>query len=106
MKLLATGADGMLGGYLPEQALRTDLDTLDITDPSAVSSALAEHEPDVVLHLAAETNVDLCETEPDRAYRCNALGTRNVALECARQGAVLVYISTGAIFSGEKHGAY
>jgi dTDP-4-dehydrorhamnose reductase len=106
MKLLATGAAGMLGGYLPAGAARTDIDTLDVTDRGAVAGAVAEHDPDVVFHLAAETNVDRCEQEPDRAYLTNALGTRNVALECARRDIVLVYVSTGAVFSGQKQDAY
>jgi dTDP-4-dehydrorhamnose reductase len=106
MKLLATGAGGMLGGYLPDHATRTDIETLDVTDPDAVGAALAEHDPDVVFHLGAETNVDLCEQQPDHAYLTNALGTRNVAIECGRRNIVLVYISTGAVFSGDKQGAY
>src|SRR5215213_9022255 len=106
MKLLATGSSGMLGAYLPADAVRTDKDTLDVTDRLQVVAALGEHEPDVILHLAAETNVDLCEGDPDHAFKTNALGTRNIALECAKRDLKLVYISTAAVFSGNKHEPY
>jgi dTDP-4-dehydrorhamnose reductase len=106
VKIFATGADGMVGAYLPEGAIKTDVSTLDVTDRARVSALLEEHKPDVVFHLGAETNVDLCEVEPDRGFRINALGTRNVALECAAQDIQLVYVSTAAVFGGEKHDPY
>jgi dTDP-4-dehydrorhamnose reductase len=105
-KVLATGAGGMVGAYLPQDVIRTDLPELDVTDRDAVDAAIEEHRPDVVLHLAAETNVDRAEQDPDRAYAINAIGTQNVALACARQGAELVYVSSAQVFDGEKHDPY
>jgi dTDP-4-dehydrorhamnose reductase len=62
--------------------------------------------PDMVLHLAAETDVDLCQVEPDHAYATNALGTKHVALACQTADLPLVYISTAGVFDGKKDEAY
>jgi dTDP-4-dehydrorhamnose reductase len=105
-RVLATGAGGMVGHYLPTDVVRTDVAELDICDPAAVDAAIEEHRPDVVLHLAAETNVDRCEQEPDRAYAINAIGTHNVALACRRHDVELVYVSSAQVFDGEKHDPY
>jgi dTDP-4-dehydrorhamnose reductase len=104
--VLATGAGGMVGAYLPDDVVRTDVPDLDVTDRDAVDAALEQHRPDVVFHLAAETNVDRAEQQPDRAYLINAIGTQNVALACARHGAELVYVSSAQVFDGEKHDPY
>ena len=105
-RVLATGAGGMVGHYLSQDVIQTDVAELDITDAAAVDAALEEHRPDVVYHLAAETNVDRCEQEPDRAYAINAIGTQNVALACRSHGAELVYVSSAQVFDGEKHDPY
>jgi dTDP-4-dehydrorhamnose reductase len=106
MKIFATGANGMLGSYLPDDAIKTDIDTLNVRDRQAVSDAVEEHRPDFVFHLGAQTNVDLCEQDPEAAFRTNALGTQNVALACAAHGATLVYVSTGSVFGGAKPEPY
>jgi len=106
MKILATGAAGVVGGYLPAEVVKTDIDTLDVRERAQVSSALQEHKPDLVIHLAAATDVDQCELDPDHAYRTNALGTRNVALACAERGITLVYVSTAGVFFGDKADPY
>jgi dTDP-4-dehydrorhamnose reductase len=105
-KMLATGAGGMVGAYLPPGVIRTDVPDLDVTDRAAVDAAIEENRPDVVLHLAAETNVDRAEQQPDRAYLINAIGTQNVALACARHDIELVYVSSAQVFDGEKHDPY
>jgi dTDP-4-dehydrorhamnose reductase len=105
-KVLATGAGGMVGAYLPADAIRTDVPDLDVTDRGSVDAAIEQHRPDVVLHLAAETNVDRAEQQPDRAYLINAIGTQNVALACARHDIELVYVSSAQVFDGEKHEPY
>lgn len=67
---------------------------------AAVRDAVAAIRPDVVFHVAAMTAVDQCETEPDRAFAVNALGTRHVAEACRESGAHLVYVSTDYVFDG------
>jgi dTDP-4-dehydrorhamnose reductase len=105
MRVYITGCKGQLGQAL-EKALATDyvsgcdLPELDITDPDAIATAVDDFKPDVVIHTAAWTDVDGCARDPDAAYRANALGTRNVALACARSGAAMVYVSTNEVFDG------
>lgn len=110
-KLLITGGDGMVGSYAAEvfaehRILSTDLGTMDIGSPQAVSRTFKEFGPEVVLHLAAATDVDRCEQDPDWAFRSNAVGTENIALACREAGAALVYVSSGAVFKGDKPTPY
>ena len=79
---------------------------LDVRDAVEVKTVVQEHRPDLVMHLAAETDVDRCELEPDHAFRTNALGTENLALMCQTAQVPMVYISTGGVFDGSKRGPY
>jgi dTDP-4-dehydrorhamnose reductase len=112
MKVLVTGAKGMLGSDLcPIFAQRhdvkaTDLDELDVRHPPSVFEAFDEFHPDLVLHLAALTNVDGCQQSKDETFLTNAVGTKSISLACARIGATLVYISTGSVFDGTKSEPY
>ena len=58
--------------------------------------------PDVVIHAAAYTDVDGSESNPDLAYKVNALGTRNVAFACKEMGSSMVYICTDYVFDGNR----
>lgn len=78
-----------------------DLPEWDITDADAFSEKLAAERPDVVIHCAAMTKVDDCETKRDLAFKLNEEGSRNVALACKMCGARLIAISTDYVFSGE-----
>ena len=80
--------------------------SMDIQDWGSVRATFDDHKPDLVLHLAAETNVDLCEQEPEHAYASNAFGTENVVRACGEQDAVMAYISTANVFDGEKRKPY
>jgi dTDP-4-dehydrorhamnose reductase len=104
--ILVTGANGMVGSYVKEifadmELLLTDIADLDISDKNAVSGFIAEKEPEFVLHLAAETDVDRCEKEPEHAYKVNTEATENIALACRKSGSTMVYISTGYVFNGD-----
>lgn len=114
-RILVTGAGGMVGSYVPEvfaddETVLTDVTKgfvpLDVCDPDAVMRAVSETKVDIVLHLAAATDVDRCEQEPDWAYRANAIGTQNVALACLEIGIPLVYLSTAAVFWGDRPEPY
>ena len=75
---------------------------LDITDMNKTYELITKVNPQLVIHTAAYTDVDGCESNRDLAYRINMLGTRNIALACQRFDAVLLYISTDFVFDGEK----
>jgi dTDP-4-dehydrorhamnose reductase len=79
---------------------------LDVRSPAQVVQGLDRVRPDFVVHLAAETDVDLCESDVDHAYATNALGTKHVALACQSANLPLAYVSTAGVFDGEKDGPY
>lgn len=123
MRVLVTGANGMLGIDLcalleaaEHTVIRTDVgareglaaawEPLDITDTRAVTQTLLHHQPDIVIHAAACTDVDGCERNPDQAYRINAYGTWNVAAVCGSHHITMAYISTDFVFDGTKHEPY
>ena len=106
MKILITGGKGMLGRTLQAELAEhelvvADLPEWDITDGTAFTARLMAEKPDVVVHCAAMTKVDDCETNRDLAFRLNEEGTRNVALASKAVGARLVAISTDYVFSGD-----
>ena len=106
MKILITGGKGMLGRTLQaelaaHELIVADLPEWDITDGTAFTARLMAEKPDVVVHCAAMTKVDDCETNRDLAFRLNEEGTRNVALASKAAGARLVAISTDYVFSGD-----
>ena len=106
MKILITGGKGMLGRTLQAELAEhelvvADLPEWDITDGTAFTARLMAEKPDVVVHCAAMTKVDDCETNRDLAFRLNEEGTRNVALASKAAGARLIAISTDYVFSGD-----
>ncbi len=113
MRLLITGARGLLGTELVDRASRlglevhaTDIDEMDVTDRGAAESVVGSLRPEVILHCAAYTAVDRAEEEPDAAMRVNRDGTRNVARAAAAAGSLFVYLSTDYVFDGEKRSPY
>ena len=108
MKIIITGAQGQLGQELVKQldkkyeydVIKTDRDTLDITNIENVNTFILEQNPDVVINCAAHTAVDLCETDMENAYKINAIGPRNLAIACEKVGAKLVQVSTDYVFDG------
>ncbi|MBF0384966.1 MAG: dTDP-4-dehydrorhamnose reductase [Candidatus Omnitrophica bacterium] len=120
MKIFITGASGMLGtdvvSKLKKEKLEvfaTDLkpanketSLLDVRELAEIEKAVKKTKPDYIFHLAAETNVDLCEEKPDHAFKTNTLGTENVALVCQKLNIPLLYISTAGVFWGDKNEPY
>jgi dTDP-4-dehydrorhamnose reductase len=107
--LLVTGAAGQLGRalrVLAPDAVLLDRAALDVTDPAAVVGAIARHAPAVVVHAAAWTKVDAAESDPDGAHRLNVDATRFVAESAAREGALMVYVSTDYVFGGDQEAPY
>ena len=112
MKVMVTGAKGMLGSQLcsalaaRHEVRGVDIEDFDITDQAEVRAAVEASHPELVVHCAAWTDVDGCERDPARAFLHNARGTWNVADACSGIGAMLVYVSTDFVFDGEKGGPY
>ena len=121
MKILITGAAGMLGtqvvtdlqrgytelGKIPQNFIGAELVTvdvaeLDITDKAACEKFIEDCRPDVVINCAAYTNVDGCETHQEDAFKVNAIGARNLAIACENTGAKLVHVSTDYVFKGDE----
>ncbi|MDY6981417.1 MAG: dTDP-4-dehydrorhamnose reductase, partial [Pseudomonadota bacterium] len=119
MKIFVTGAAGMLASAMIPRLRAKGFDVaaadrnssegvyaVDVTDLDGVLDTITRNQPDWIFHLAAETDVDYCEQDPDHAFRVNTIGTENVALACRQAGARMLYISTSAVFPGDKPGPY
>ena len=111
MKIMITGARGMLGRsftrrFKEHELLPVDIDDFDIIDLQATGQAVSQFKPEVVIHCAAATNVDDCETNQGPAWEVNVNGTANIAEACAESGARLIAFSTDYVFSGESDRPY
>lgn len=120
MRILITGANGLLGYKLVQLlAAKTDTTTiatarkkpadlpaavqfmeLDITNKNQTIEVIAAAKPDVVIHGAAMTQVDQCETERDKCWQANVNGVAHVIEACTVIGSHLVHVSTDFIFDG------
>ena len=107
MTLLLTGAYGQLGKEILRQAperdisvIATDIDTVDITDNTAVGALMDKHQPGICLNAAAYTQVDLAETDAKTAFAVNRDGPLNLARHCRRLGIPLIHVSTDFVFDG------
>jgi dTDP-4-dehydrorhamnose reductase len=113
MKLLVTGAAGMLGRDVMLAAGNAGHDVvgfgraeLDVTDPEALTRKLDLERPDVVINCAAWTDVDGAEAAEEAAFAVNGTGAGNVAAAAAEVGAGVVYVSSDYIFDGAKGAPY
>jgi dTDP-4-dehydrorhamnose reductase len=113
VRVLVTGAAGQLGTDCVlacersgDDVVGLGRDRLDVADRDAVLGAVLTLRPHAVLHCAAWTAVDACESDPARAYGHNALAVRWMAEACRRAGAHLVTVSTDYVFDGTKAGPY
>ena len=113
MKILITGAGGLVGRALEEhcrtkgdEVFAYDHQSLDIVDYQAIERVVDEHRPEAVINCAAWTNVDACEGDPEKTEQANSLGPENLARGSRRVDAVFVTISTDYVFDGLKEGFY
>lgn len=112
MRILITGANGMLGRALRDrlEARHTlylwDREEADLTDEAATRAAAKGIEFEALIHAAAYTDVDGCETDCDRAMAVNRDGTAHVAGLARERGAALIAVSTDYVFDGTKGAPY
>ena len=118
MKFLVTGSAGLVGSqvvkdltkqnhtvyscYHDEKPSHGTPILLDLTDKEKIIQTLQEIKPDRIIHLAAMTNVDLCETEKELTTLINVKATEILAKQAAKQNIFFVYISTDYVFDGIK----
>ena len=116
MKFLITGSAGLVGSkvvkdlikqnhtvyscYHNEKPTHGTFVLLDLTDQDKIIQTLQETKPDRIIHLAAMTNVDLCETEKELATQINVMTTEFLAKQAAKQNTFFVYVSTDYVFDG------
>ena len=111
MRVLITGARGLLGAAIVREFHGADVHAfdhaeLDVADTAAVDDAVAATKPDVVINCAAYNNVDGAEQEADVALRVNAFAVLSLARAARRAGATLVHYSTDFVFDGEANRPY
>ncbi len=113
MKLLVTGAAGMLGRDVMLAAGNAGHDVvgfgraeLDVTDAAGLAKKFDLERPDVVINCAAWTDVDGAESAEEAAFAVNGTGAGNVAAAAAQAGASVVYVSSDYVFDGAKGAAY
>ena len=118
MRVLVTGAGGLLGGRLATllstsrqvtaarhvEPVPAGLDAVpfDLLSVATMEAALDTARPEVVLHCAALADADRCEEQPDLAERLNAAGSESLAGLCGRRRIRLIAISTDLVFAGDR----
>jgi len=114
-KVFITGCGGMLGKAVYErfsshcQVLATDIDVNepwleygDVIDFQGISEKASKFKPDLIINLAALTDLEYCEKDPEITWKTNALGAENMALISKKLNATHIYISTAGIFDGKQ----
>ncbi len=111
MKILITGANGMLGKDIAEafsshELILTDREELDITNSDEVNKIIESNLPDVVINCAGYIDVEKAEDEEDLANKINGNGVLNLATTCKNNHCILTHISTEYVFDGENINGY
>ena len=112
MKILITGANGMLAKEIRErfqegnELILTDVAELDITNEEMVMNVVKRENPECIINCAAFTAVDKAETAGEIVEKINADGPGNLAKAAKETNSVLVHVSTDYVFDGKKEGYY
>ena len=113
--LLVIGAKGMLGrdlmgilnsSFSNDEVIGWDIEEMDIQKEDESITRIEKIRPEIVIHLAAYTDVDGCELNKKKAFSVNAEGTKHVALAASKCRAKMVYLSTDYVFDGDKKEPY
>lgn len=122
MRILVTGANGLVGSRLCDQLARDGHEVIgasrgerrasgswryvrcELTAEGEVARTVEDAAPEVIINPASMTEVDLCEKEPEKAYAANVLAPALLAGQARRRGAHLLHVSTDYVFDGEKGG--
>jgi dTDP-4-dehydrorhamnose reductase len=113
--ILVIGARGMLGrdlmgvlhaSFSDDEVIGWDIEEIDIRKENESVAKIEKLRPEIVIHLAAYTDVDGCELDKEKAFTVNAEGTRHVALAASKCRAKMVYLSTDYVFDGDKREPY
>lgn len=120
MRVVLTGASGQLGAYVLSELLAgghevrawsgsatgsrggVPLEPVELTDPAAIDRALAEADPEAIVHTAAISAADAVLRDRERARAINVAATERLAAWCTRHGRRLVYTSTDLVFNGKR----
>lgn len=119
MKLLITGASGFLGWHVCQAAIAAwqvygtshsrsveipgvTMLPLDVTDFQHLKELFASLQPDAVIHLAAQANANLCQTQPEASHTLNVTAACNLAGLCADAAIPCVFTSTDLVFDGQN----
>lgn len=108
IKVLVTGCDGQLGFDVIKklraenyECKGVDINDFDITDENATIKYIRQYNPDVVVHCSAYTAVDKAESDAEKCYAVNVVGSENIAKACKAIDAKMVYVSTDYVYSGD-----
>ncbi|OIP76274.1 MAG: dTDP-4-dehydrorhamnose reductase [Parcubacteria group bacterium CG2_30_36_18] len=107
MKTLITGASGKLGKELVKlypEALAPTIQEMDIINPKSISDYISKHKPDIIIHLAALTDIRKCEEDKKLTREVNVLGTKELIKACLsfNRNCYFVYMSTACVFYGDR----
>lgn len=120
-RIFITGGSGLLGCHVATQAVECGWDTwatysghpvdipscrtvnIDIRNQSGLCRLVSDAQPDVILHSAAIAGIEDCEEDKGNAFKINVQGTCNIIAAAEQVRAHLIFISTGAVFNGERN---
>ena len=117
-KILVTGSAGLIGRQVVKDLVKNNFDVysgynktkpefgmpihLDLTKKAKIISVLEKIKPDIIIHLGAMTDVELCETQKKLAVIINTESTKNLSVESEKLNSFFVYVSTDYVFDGKN----